>query len=279
MKKIALILVAACLWAGFGSAYAKTPSQGLKVMSFNIRCGTANDGTNSWDLRAGSVLEMLKDQAPDIMGTQEVISLQRSFIDYFLDGYKSVGVGRDDGKKKGEQMAIFYNTKTVSLKKWGTIWLSETPDKPSKGWDADYNRTATWALMKDKRTGNEFYFVNTHIDHKGEQAQENGIKVILSEIDRLNAKGLPVVLTGDFNMLPDNPALAPLKARMKCTRDIATITDNTATAHDWGKHYSTIDYIWVSGFSSCTEYETVTKSYLQRKFVSDHYPIRSTILF
>ena len=253
--------------------------EGLKVMSYNIRLGSANDGTNSWSLRYAATGEMITDQAPDVFGVQEALSYQIYYIEQNFRNYKSVGVGREDGKKEGEIMSIFWNKKTVSMLKWGTFWLSETPGKPSMGWDAACYRTATWALMKDKKTGKKFYFVNTHLDHVGKEAQKNGLKLIVDRIDAINPQGYPMVLTGDFNMTPDNSNLVELDSRMQSVRKIAEKTDNHDTFNGWGKGKGVIDYIYVSGFSSYPEYKTVTKKYADRKFVSDHYPICATLIF
>ena len=250
-------------------------------MSYNIRMGSANDGTNSWQFRFPATLEMIKDQKPDVFGVQEALENQLLVITENIKEYKQVGVGRDNGKKKGEFMSIFWNTKTVSLIKWGTFWLSETPDKPSKGWDAACFRTATWALMKDKKTGKKFYFVNTHLDHKGAEAQKNGLMLIINRIAEINPQGYPMVLTGDFNIKPNNPAILELDKLMTSTRKIASKTDNNKTFNNWGKAADDmiIDYIYVSGFSSCPEYQTVTKSYFNKKYVSDHYPIFARLIF
>lgn len=253
-------------------------SEGLKVMSYNIRLGSAQDGTNSWALRYLATEKMLKDQKPDVFGVQEALDYQVAFIEDIC-GYESVGVGRENGKKEGEHMSIFWNKKAVSMLKWGTFWLSETPEKPSKGWDAECFRTATWALMKDKKTGKKFYFVNTHLDHKGTEAQKNGLKLIVDRIAEINPDGLPMILTGDFNIEPKNPALKDLDARMQSARKIAVKTDDHATYNGWGKSSTMIDYIYVSGFSSCPEYQTVTKRYEDRKFISDHYPIFARLIF
>ena len=253
-------------------------SEGLKVMSYNIRLGSAQDGTNSWALRYTATGKMLEDQKPDVFGVQEALEYQVRYIEEMC-GYESVGVGRENGKKEGEHMSIFWNKKTVSMLKWGTFWLSETPEKPSKGWDAECFRTATWALMKDKKTGNKFYFVNTHLDHKGTEAQKNGLKLIVDRIAEINPDGLPMVLTGDFNIEPKNPALKDLDARMQSARNIAEKTDDHATYNGWGKSSTMIDYIYVSGFSSYPEYQTVTKRYEDRKFISDHYPIFARLIF
>ena len=253
-------------------------SEGLKVMSYNIRLGSAQDGTNSWALRYTATGKMLEDQKPDVFGVQEALEYQVRYIEEMC-GYESVGVGRENGKKEGEHMSIFWNKKTVSMLKWGTFWLSDTPEKPSKGWDAECFRTATWALMKDKKTGKKFYFVNTHLDHKGTEAQKNGLKLIVDRIAEINPDGLPMVLTGDFNIEPKNPALKDLDARMRSARNIAEKTDDHATYNGWGKSSTMIDYIYVSGFSSCPEYQTVTKRYEDRKFISDHYPIFARLIF
>ena len=253
-------------------------SEGLKVMSYNIRLGSAQDGTNSWALRYTATGKMLEDQKPDVFGVQEALEYQVRYIEEMC-GYESVGVGRENGKKEGEHMSIFWNKKTVSMLKWGTFWLSDTPEKPSKGWDAECFRTATWALMKDKKTGKKFYFVNTHLDHKGTEAQKNGLKLIVDRIAEINPDGLPMILTGDFNIEPKNPALKDLDARMQSARNIAEKTDDHATYNGWGKSSTMIDYIYVSGFSSCPEYQTVTKRYEDRKFISDHYPIFARLIF
>jgi endonuclease/exonuclease/phosphatase family metal-dependent hydrolase len=253
-------------------------TEGLKVMSYNIRLGSANDGTNSWSLRYTATGEMLEDQAPDVFGVQEALDYQVRYINEMC-GYEYVGVGRENGKKEGEHMAIFWNKKSVSMLKWGTFWLSETPQKPSKGWDAACFRTATWALMKDKKTGRKFYFVNTHLDHEGKKAQKNGLKLIVDRIGEINPEGYPMVLTGDFNMKPDDPNLAELDSKMQSTRKIAAVTDNHDTYNGWGRGSGIIDYIYVSGFSSCPEYQTVVKRYRDRKFVSDHYPVSARLIF
>ena len=253
-------------------------TEGLKVMSYNIRLGSANDGTNSWSLRYTATGDMLEDQAPDVFGVQEALDYQVRYINEMC-GYEYVGVGRENGKKEGEHMAIFWNKKSVSMLKWGTFWLSETPQKPSKGWDAACFRTATWALMKDKKTGKKFYFVNTHLDHEGKEAQKNGLKLIVDRIGEINPEGYPMVLTGDFNMKPDDPNLAELDSKMQSTRKIAAVTDSHDTYNGWGRGSGIIDYIYVSGFSSCPEYQTVVKRYRDRKFVSDHYPVSARLIF
>ena len=276
IRKFAIALVAAVVLLPQISY-----GQEIKVMSYNIRYGEGADGTNSWQYRAPFTIEMLEDQAPDIFGVQEALGNQIDFILEFTDGYECVGVGRDDGKKEGEHMSVFWNKKKIKLLKWGTFWLSETPAEPSKGWDAACFRTATWTLMKDKKTGNKFFFVNTHLDHVGKEARKNGLALIVDKIAEINPEGFPMVLTGDFNIKPNDPALKDLDTRMESARKIAVKTDNHHTYNGWGRASkdSVIDYIYVSGFSACPEYQTITKKYSGRTFVSDHYPIISRLVF
>lgn len=278
LKKIFILTAAMLMSLPLLMAKGDEGNDGLKVMSYNIRLGSAQDGTNSWSLRYLATGKMLKDQKPDVFGVQEALEYQIRYIEDMC-GYESVGVGREDGKKEGEHMSILWNKKKVSMMKWGTFWLSETPEKPSKGWDAECFRTATWALMKDKATGSKFYFVNTHLDHVGAEAQKNGLKLIVEKIAQLNDDGYPVVLVGDFNMEPGNKTMAQVDAVMQSARNIAAKTDSHDTFNGWGKGSGIIDYIYVSGFSSCPEYQTVTKRYEDRKFVSDHYPVFARLIF
>ena len=280
MKKLTfLFAILVCVLPAAAKKPETNSFNGVTAMSFNIRTGNAKDGTNSWEFRADAVLAMIQDQAPDVLGLQEALLRQAEPLAYFLDDYKWVGVGRDDGKKAGEYMAIFYNKRKASLLKWGTFWLSETPDTPSKGWDAEYYRTATWALMKDKRTGRKYFVVNTHLDNVGAQARENGLALILDRIAKLNPDGLPFLLMGDFNMESSDPAMAPVKKAMSDCRAVAAKSDDLATCHDWGRNLSSIDFIWEKGFGSCVEYETVVKEYGGRAYVSDHYPIKAKLIF
>ncbi|MGM9747815.1 MAG: endonuclease/exonuclease/phosphatase family protein [Candidatus Cryptobacteroides sp.] len=280
MKRHTLILLAAMLLfqtAGF----AATPDKdgGLTVISFNIRYGDAKDGTNSWSMRCPATYYMLEDQKPDVIGMQEALTYQIAFIEENLTNYKGIGVGRIDGKHEGEHAAIFYNKKTVSLKKWGTFWLSETPDKPSMGWDAACSRTATWALMKDKKTGKQFYFVNTHLDHVGKEAQMKGLALIVEKIAQINSKGLPMILTGDFNVKPDDAVLTDLDSKMTSARKGAAESDNYGSFNGWGRKSEIIDYIYYSGFSSCREFMTIKKKYADKPFISDHFPIKAVLIF
>ena len=253
-------------------------SNELKVVSFNIRMGVADDGENSWVFRREASAAMVNEIRPDIMGLQEAFDFQAEFIKEQCPDYKGVGVGRDDGKSEGEMMMIFYNTKTVELKDWGTFWLSETPEVPSFGWDAACRRTATWALLEMRKSGREFYYVNTHLDHVGREAQRKGLELIVNKIKEMNKEGYPMILTGDFNVDPADPVLEGLNSMMTSARESAVKTDKDYTYNGWGKSKATIDYIY-SGFSAAPVFEVVRKPYMERTFISDHFPVKAVLVF
>jgi endonuclease/exonuclease/phosphatase family metal-dependent hydrolase len=210
-----------------------------------------------------------------------------------LPNYSYVGVGREDGKEiseitnsedSGEIMAIFYNTSKIKRLEWGTYWLSETPGEPSYGWEADFKRTMTWAKMQMKYSGKKFFYVNTHLDSDSALARKNGLKLILDKIAEKNTDNLPVVLTGDFNVTPDNSSVLGVlvDAEMLDARTTAAKTDDLPTFNGLGdekENPRVIDYIYYRGFSSCPEYETIVKQYANVQYISDHYPIVARLMF
>ena len=253
----------------------------LPVISFNVRYGTARDGDNVWENRRDAACAMILDQRPAVFGVQEALDFQLSYFEENCPGYKCVGVGREDGVHEGEHMSVFYDTERIELMEWGTYWLSETPFKPSKGWDAACRRTATWTLLKDKKTDREFYFVNTHLDHVGVEARRNGLLLLVDRIGAMNPEGYPMILTGDMNVYPDDPCLNELRKLMSDARQTAPVTDNEVTWHDWGKitHDQPIDYVFYSGFAGCDKFEVIRQPYGNAPFVSDHYPVKATLRY
>lgn len=280
MKKILFAILSIALILPTANSCKKN-EQTLKVISYNIRVGSAPDGENHWDKRKTATPAMIEDQKPDIFGLQEALKMQLDYIEENCPDYDHVGVHRDDGKEKGEVMAIFWNTKTQEMIKWGNFWLSETPEIPSKGWDAACFRTATWALLKDKRYKKFYYYVNTHLDHIGQEARAKGLSLIVDRIDDINPEGYPMILTGDFNVELGDPCLKSLEGRMESVRDIAPVTDSLITYNGWGAtdRSSAIDYIYESGFKATPSFETITKTYKDVPFISDHYPVAAVLVF
>lgn len=259
----------------------KRTGESLLVMSYNVRNSHAKDGDNDWEHRKSATKAMLDAVNPDIFGVQEAYEDQVNYITESCPRYVSFGVGRDNGVDEGERMAIFYNTDVIEMIKGGTYWLSETPDEPSYGWDAACRRTATWALMRDKDSDRFFYYVNTHLDHKGVEARRNGLALIVNKIGEMNEEGYPMVLTGDFNVTPDDSCLVDLDKIMKSARIYAEQTTNKASFNGWNpaEHNLVIDYIYYSNFTACKNFEVLDQSYDNIPFISDHYPIVSTLVY
>ena len=252
----------------------------LPVMSFNVRYGTAEDGEHVWDNRKDAACAMIQDQRPAVFGVQEALDFQLTYFEEHCPGHKYVGVGREDGIHEGEHMAVFYDTGRIELEEWGTYWLSETPFRPSLGWDAACRRTATWTLLKDKATDRHFYFVNTHLDHVGVEARRNGLLLLVERIGSMNPEGYPMVLTGDMNVVPDDPCLNELRTLMEDARQTAPVTDDGVTYHGWGTvEKAPIDYIFYAGFDGCDKFEVIRQSYGGVDYVSDHYPVKATLRY
>ncbi|WP_425616998.1 endonuclease/exonuclease/phosphatase family protein [Anatilimnocola sp. NA78] len=173
----------------------------LRVMSFNIRYGTAKDGENHWDKRKAWVAETIHAYKPDLLGTQETLLFQRDYLAEKMPEYDSLAVGRNDGKLDGESVALFYRRDRFEKLDGGHFWLSETPDKPgSKGWDTSLPRMVTWVKLKDLQQpqSQPITFFNTHFDHMGKQARLESAKLLRKKIEAV-AGDTAVVVTGDFN--------------------------------------------------------------------------------
>ncbi|HEY7090331.1 MAG TPA: endonuclease/exonuclease/phosphatase family protein [Tepidisphaeraceae bacterium] len=178
----------------------------LRVMTFNIRYGTAKDGENDWSHRREILFRAIERNDPDLLGTQEALAMQVKQLKERFPGYGFVGVGRDDGKEAGEFAGLFFRSARFELVDQGHFWLSEHPEKPgSVSWDSALTRMATWVKLRDKSDGGrEFLFLNTHWDHRGEKARLESAKLIRSRMREL-AAGLPCIITADLNAEEETP--------------------------------------------------------------------------
>lgn len=184
------------------------------IMSYNIRYDNNWDVKNSWSIRKKKVIQIFGQYEPSIMGVQEGLLNQVQYIDSCLANYDYVGVGREDGKERGEFCVIYFDTTRYVVSKHSTFWLSETPDTISVGWDAALERICTYGLFKDKKTADEFWVFNTHFDHMGSMARERSSGLILDRINEVNHQSLPVILMGDFNSEPDSPPINKIRTEM-----------------------------------------------------------------
>lgn len=265
------------------------PAVKLNAMSFNMRYDNQGDGDNKWDNRKYDVVNTIRDYQVDLLGTQELLNHQVDFLKHELVGYNQIGVGRIDGKTQGEYSAIFYKKDRFTELSSGNFWLSKNPQAVGvKGWDAACERIATWALLKDSRTGKEIFFINTHFDHVGKKAQTESAKLLKRKIKELKGNAACVLVTGDFNITPANPAIAELQKPEKDihlidSRNIAEKTEGPAWSfHDFGKldynKRSLIDYIFVSEGAKVASQHVIFNPQAT-KCVSDHAPVLSVVEF
>ncbi len=199
-RRLAIALVSLWLVPAAASAADQPPGE-VRVMTFNIRYGTANDGENRWASRREWLVQTIKAFGPDLLGTQETLGFQRDYLAEQLPGYGVLGVGRDDGREQGEMMALYYKQERFQQLAAGHFWLSETPDKAgSKSWDSSLPRMVTWIKLQDLKqsAAPPIALFNTHFDHRGPQARLQSARLIREQIGSLG-RGCAVIVTGDFN--------------------------------------------------------------------------------
>lgn len=252
-------------------------SQGYSAMTYNIRYSTPNDGENWWEFRKEWVADVINFYEPDILGIQEGLHHQVSFLDSVLNRYAFVGVGRDDANQAGEYAAIFYNSQNLEVIDHGTFWLSETPEEPSYGWGANFRRISTWAKFKSKENDQRFWVFNAHFDHETPLARLNGMKLILDQIKEWNIEDFPVIVMGDFNAIPDAPPIKLLSSEMKDSKYVAEFTpigpEGTYNGFDT-KHPldQRIDYIFVDDQIKVQKYAVISET-RENRTPSDHLPV------
>lgn len=260
--------------------FEEKATDNVRVMSFNIRC--LNVGTDSWEDRIGIVSQTILKSEADSIGVQEATPEWMKTLDTTVaEKYAHIGVGRDDGDNEGEYSAIFYLKDKYELVDSGTFWLSETPEKPSIGWDAACNRICTWARLKNKETGEEYVHMNSHFDHVGITARKNSVQLIL---DKAKTFGdIPVVFTADMNVKEgsDNYKQFTESGYFYDTKYIAPDTMDYCTYHDTKPNShkdDIIDYVMINDGFDAISYKVVTAG-IDGRFVSDHYPIYADMIF
>ena len=279
MKKFLTTLLCAAVFLGVVSCNRTSE---IKVMSYNIRLSSGTEKADSiyhWQHRKEASLNLMHEERPTVFGLQEACPDQMDYMVENLPEYGYIGVGRDDGKRKGEFMSIFYKKEEVELIDGGTFWLSETPDEVSKGWDAACFRTCTWALLKKKDTGKKFVYMNTHLDHKGKVAREESIKLIVARAEQITGGKLPVFITADFNSPTSNAIFKPMQEAMLDARVEAPVTDDRGTLNCWGTTPPgvVIDHVFFRG-AEAQKFEVLRDKDYGAPYVSDHYPVMLTAI-
>jgi endonuclease/exonuclease/phosphatase family metal-dependent hydrolase len=268
----------------------------LKVMTFNIRYGSANDGENHWNNRKDMVCSVLRRHNPDIVGLQEALRFQIDYIRVELPEYGEIGVAREDGKINGEYSAILYRADRFGVGEAGTFWLSDTPEVPgSNQWGGACVRICTWARLIENKTGKAFYAFNLHLDHVSQPAREKSAVLVAQRIQGRNIKE-PFVLTGDFNSGETSPVITYLKgqtalagadgttskspiALVDTFRFLHPDVKDVRTAHEFkgSRQGNKIDFVFVPPAVKVLEAEILYDN-VDGRYPSDHFPVMARLV-
>jgi endonuclease/exonuclease/phosphatase family metal-dependent hydrolase len=261
--------------------YAAEP---LKVMTFNIRYGTAPDGDNHWTMRRSFLFDVVREQDADVIGLQEALDSQIREIVEAVPVYAVVGVGRDDGLAKGEYTAILVRKDRFHVAEAGTFWFSDTPSVPgSTSWGNRITRICTWARLID-RDGTAFWFFNVHLDHQSQPSRERSAELLRRRIEARSFPAEPVIVTGDFNAGEDNPAVVTMvsdKAFVDTFRVLYPDEKQVVTFN--GFKIETIegpkiDYVFVQPGTEVLSAEIIRTS-REGRYPSDHFPVVARVRF
>jgi len=273
MKKLTFLLVLASI---FSFSFLNFISDPIKIISYNIRYNNPNDGKDIWENRRETITDFIEKEAPDFLGLQEVNFPQIQYLNSNLINYSFIGVGRDDGKTRGEFSPIYFNESKYNLLLSNTFWLSKTPDNISVGWDAAMERICTYGLFKQKNDGSKVWVFNTHFDHIGNDAREKSVDLILSKIKDLTKDEDQIIITGDFNLSDDS---VPIKKLQNFYNDVNIKMDNKSKFYGTFNNFkidnnynNRIDYIFYKNF------DLIKSSHLhiktdQGRWASDHHPV------
>jgi endonuclease/exonuclease/phosphatase family metal-dependent hydrolase len=272
MNRIVFVCLLACV---LGISPLVNAQRAITVASYNLRLDIASDGINAWPNRKTMVKNLIQFHEFEIVGTQEGFHHQ---LDYLLKlpEFASSGVGREDGKKAGEHSAILYKTNRFKLLDNGNFWLSETPDKPSLGWDAKYKRICSWVKLNDTFNDIVFYVFNVHFDHQAKVAREQSATLMLHKIEEI-AGNAPVICMGDFNSVPETIQIQNIKENFLDAYDVSELPPYGPVGTFNGFKMDApmkdrIDYIFVSTHFKVEKYGVLTDNFEQR-YPSDHMPV------
>lgn len=250
----------------------------VRAMTYNIRLELASDGVNGWPYRRKELIGQIRIIRPDIVGLQEVLPNQRRDINSALGDYEFLGVARDDGRDAGEYSPIGVRKSAFAIGRSGTFWLSQTPDRPSLGWDASYKRIVTWARLKHRKSGAAILVLNTHWDHQGLIARRESGSQIARWIAQNRRPGEHSLLMGDFNAPLTEPSMkiladAGLADSRTTAREIlgGSVTFNNFQALP-AENGQAIDHIMVGSDWRIRRHATIAQ-HINGRVASDHFPV------
>jgi len=255
-------------------------NESIRVITYNIRVAI-DTGINSWENRKELVASVIKTHGADIFGVQEALKSQVDDLVKLFPGFDWIGVGRDDGAEAGEYAAIFYNKERFEALENSTFWLSDTPEKPSMGWDAATIRIVTWGKFRDIETGKIFYYFNTHFDYKGIMARLEEANLLNDKVAEIAGK-TPAIIAGDFNFKSDFAGYKILTGGRRNylfdTQKLAKVDSSgeNITFNDFGKSLeqgNKIDYIFIKNDIEVYKHQIITDTF-DGRYPSDHMPVR-----
>jgi endonuclease/exonuclease/phosphatase family metal-dependent hydrolase len=263
----------------------------VKVMTFNIRYDTAEDGDDAWPIRKPLAFEVFTRQQADLVGVQEALDSQLGDIDGAVEGYSRIGVGRDDGAQDGEYSAVYYRNERFAVESSGTFWFSDTPEVPgSTSWGNDIPRICTWGHFADIETGYGVYLFNVHLDHQSQASREKSVALLMQRAaDRPNVAD-PVIVTGDFNADEESAAIRFMKGEalvdgasnplplVDSFRALFPDETQVRTGHGFngGTEGPKIDFIFMGPGQIAIAAE-IDHSDSDGRYPSDHYPVTATL--
>ena len=282
MKEFLLVLILFPLQS-FVSAFE------IDALSFNIRFDTSKDGENAWPNRKEMVGQWVKSESPDVIGLQEALRHQIDDIKKVATAYSEYGVGRDDGKSRGEHCTILYLKKRFSLDKsdCGTFWFSDTPEKiASKSWGNEIPRICTWGRFIEKKTDKGFYVYNVHYDHRSQPSRLGASELIIQRISKRKRFNDPIILMGDFNASENNPAIKIFKDEplnlVDTFRVVKPDEKMVKTFHGFrGGSFSggKIDHVFMLPKMGKVSSAEIVRFNKEKRYLSDHYPVRAKLSF
>ena len=276
--------------AGTIAPFASSAARDLRVMTFNLRVRTIFDGLNIWDMRRDTVVERVRAFDPDLFGTQEGLDVQEDFLRQQLPEYTFVGVGRDNGERRGEMCGVFFRTSRFEMLDGGHFWLSNKPFKPgSHGWGALFPRMVTWVKLRPRDgSGPAFCWFNTHFDAWNSRARSESAHMLLSWMD-LIAGSMPRVVTGDFNATPGSDPYQTLVYGRRASSPDTALSDafrvaNPVQVHDEGTMHNfsgrrdgnRIDWILATPQFQVVN-ANIDRSRGAGGYPSDHFPVTATL--
>lgn len=273
---ISVLFITLASHLGFGqSSVSQT-----KVMTYNLRYNNPRDGENAWEERKNDVVALIRHYQPEFLGIQEGLLDQMSYLDQSLPRYSYVGVGRDDGQTKGEFAGIFYRHDLWNLYRSQTLWLSETPNQVSVGWDASMERIVTYAAFIRKESNDTLHVFNAHFDHIGSLAQRNSAEMLIRLIHDMQLTNRQVIVMGDFNSLPNSEGIQLLRQELNDSRNAAETYGPVGTFNAFEPCEPVtkcIDYIFTKNLRQLRQ-EHIDDRRQNGLWVSDHLPVLLTFV-